>query len=71
MTDKDSIEAQLAANNAEIAANKARLAASLTTWDAFLELPWPEQERLRELVPERVAQLEQKHFKSVAAPGRR
>lgn len=57
------IETQLAANHAEIETLKVKLAASVTTWPAFLALPLTEQENLRLLLPERVAQLKRDHFR--------
>jgi hypothetical protein len=64
------IQAAIETKNAELEATKAKIAAaqldvSLRSWPTFLQLPWPEQQRIRELVPGRVAQLERAHFTKV------
>lgn len=64
MTESE-IQAQIDKKNAELETLKTQIAASLTTWPAFLKLPWPEQEHIRELVPGRVAQLESDHFRKI------
>ncbi len=56
---------QIEANEAEQARAKAEMAATLTTWPAFLALPFAQQQRIRELIPERLAQLERAHFRGL------
>ena len=59
------IEAAIAKNNVELEATKAKIAASITSWPAFLALPWEEQQHLRELIPGRIAELERAHFRNL------
>jgi len=62
------LETKLQEINEELARRKGELGQLVKTWHDFLELPWPEQQHLRELIPERVAQLERDFFRTLT-PG--
>jgi len=64
----EAIETKLSAITAELAQRKGELAGLIKDWHSFLELSWVEQQRLRELCPERVAQLERDFFRKLT-PG--
>ena len=62
------LETKLAEVNRELEAKKAELGMLVKDWHTFLELPYGEQLRLRELCPERISQLERDFFRKFEAP---
>ena len=62
------LETKLQEVNKELEARKVELGMLVKDWHTFLELPYAEQLRLRELCPERIAQLERDFFRKFEAP---
>ena len=62
------LEVKLQEVNAELETRKGELSQLIKSWHDFLALPWVEQQRLRELIPERIAALERDFFRKFEAP---